>query len=337
MKAAFFVLTQQQRDYIMAQKSLRNAGITPVFYDDVLDADHVPPETDFEIASIFIDSSIDEKLVSKLPNLKFIATQSTGYDHIDLDVCKRKGITVSSVPSYGERTVAEYTFALILMLSRKMYDAYHRIREEGQFNLQELQGFDLYGKTLGVIGTGSIGKHVVCIAKGFGMKVVACDVYPNETMSKELEFQYCSLKELLEQSDIVTLHVPYLESTHHLINKENIYQMKRGAYLINTSRGQVVETEALVRALKDEHIAGAGLDVLEEEGALKDDLEFLQSTLKAERLRKVLAGHALIDHPRVIVTPHNAFNTKEALQRILDVTIQNIIAFTSGKPTNIVE
>ena len=337
MKAAFFVLTQQQRDYIMAQKSLRNAGVTLVFYDEVLDVDHIPPEVDFEIASIFIDSSIDEKLVSKLPNLKFIATQSTGYDHIDLDVCKRRGIIVSSVPSYGEHTVAEYTFALILMLSRKMYDAYHRIREKRQFNLRELQGFDLYGKTLGVVGTGSIGKHVIHIAKGFGMKVVACDVYPNEAMSKELEFKYCSLKELLEQSNIVTLHVPYLTSTHHLINKENIYQMKRGAYLINTSRGQVVETEALVRALKDEHIAGAGLDVLEEEGVLKDDLEFLQSTLKAEHLRTVLAGHALIDHPRVIVTPHNAFNTKEALQRILDVTIQNIIAFTSGKPTNIVE
>ncbi|KKM22735.1 hypothetical protein LCGC14_1622320, partial [marine sediment metagenome] len=263
MKAAFFVLTQQQRDYIMAQKSLRNAGVTLVFYDEVLDVDHIPPEVDFEIASIFIDSSIDEKLVSKLPNLKFIATQSTGYDHIDLDVCKRRGIIVSSVPSYGERTVAEYTFALILMLSRKMYDAYHRIREKRQFNLRELQGFDLYGKTLGVVGTGSIGKHVIRIAKGFGMNVVACDVYPNEAMSKELEFKYCSLEELLEQSDIVTLHVPYLKSTHHLINKENIYQMKRGAYLINTSRGQVVETEALVRALKDEHIAGAGLDVLE--------------------------------------------------------------------------
>lgn len=337
MKIAFFQLDPDQRTYIEKHEKLTKLNPELLFYDALLRSDSVPSETGIDAISIFIGSEVNVSVLKKLPDLKLIAARSTGYDHIDVNACKRRGITVSSVPSYGERTVAEYTFALILMLSRKMYDAYHRIREKGQFNLQELQGFDLYGKTLGVVGTGSIGKHVIHIAKGFGMKVVACDVYPNETMSKELEFRYCSLKELLGKSDIVTLHVPYLTSTHHLINKENIYQMKRGAYLINTSRGQVVETEALVSALKDEHIAGAGLDVLEEEGALKDDLEFLQSTLKAERLHTVLANHALIDHPRVIVTPHNAFNTKEALQRILDVTVQNIIAFASGKPINVVE
>ena len=277
-------------------------------------------------------------MLSHLPNLQLITTRSTGYDHIDLVACVKHGTAVANVPSYGSPTVAEFAFALILTLSRKIYDAYHRVREDGSFQLDGLQGFDLKGKTLGVVGTGDIGRAVVRIANGFEMKVVASDVKPDEEFAKEQSFRYCELDELLEQSDIVTLHVPYLASTHHLINKDNITKFKRGAYLINTSRGPVVETEALVQALTNGHIAGAGLDVLEEEGIVKDELAFLVGGHpEATNLKTVLAGHVLIDHPNVIVTPHNAFNTQEALQRILETTIENHLSFIHEEPRNLVK
>ncbi len=338
MKIAFFKLKQWQRDRIKNHPGLRDAQIEFVFYDHALDKDHIPSSVDFDAISIFVDSLINKEVLGKFPNLKFIATRSTGYDHIDIEACKERSIAVSYVPSYGENTVAEHTFALILTLSRKIYDAYHRVREEGSFNLEGLQGFDLKGKTLGIIGTGNIGRNVVKIAKGFGMEVVAADVHPDEQFSREFGFSYCSLEELLKKSDIVTLHVPYMESTHHLINKNNIALMKQGAYLINTSRGPVVETEALVQALKEKRLGGAGLDVLEEEGIVKDELTFLLSGRTEEHnLRAALAGHILIDFPNVIVTPHNAFNTIEAISRILDVTAENIVSFIKGEPINVVK
>ncbi|MBI2113097.1 MAG: hydroxyacid dehydrogenase, partial [Candidatus Wildermuthbacteria bacterium] len=189
--------------------------------------------------------------MEKFPNLKLIATRSTGYDHIDINECKKRGVAVASVPGYGENTVAEFTFALILGLSKKIFEGYHRIKEQGKFDLTGLQGFDLKGKTLGVIGTGRIGKHVIKIAKGMDMNVVAFDVMEDKETAQKLGFQYLALDELLGQSDIITLHVPYMKETHYLVNKNNIRRIKKGAYIINTSRGGIIETEALVAALRD--------------------------------------------------------------------------------------
>jgi D-lactate dehydrogenase len=175
------------------------------------------------------------------------------------------------------------------------------------------------------------------MANGFGMKVVGFDAYPNADLAQKLEFTYLPLEELLATSDIITIHVPYNKDTRHLINKENIGKIKKGAYLINTARGAIVETEAIVDALKNETLAGAGLDVLEEEGDMSDELSLLTSPHpKEEQLKIALENHYLIDHPRVIVTPHNAFNTKEAVERILDTTIENIKNFSAGSPTNVV-
>ncbi|MFH0924917.1 MAG: hydroxyacid dehydrogenase [bacterium] len=341
MKIAFFGIKPDEKKYIQSKlQSLfpeRSRGITIEFFGNPLDKNSIPKNTDFDAISVFVNSQVDKDIISKFKKLKLITTRSTGFDHIDLKTCKKKKITVVNVPSYGENTVAEFSFALILALSRKVYQSYDQIRETGSFNLEDFQGFDLKGKTLGVIGTGRIGRHSIKIAKGFGMRVLAYDKYPSKGFEIEAGFFYVSLNELLEKSDVVTLHVPYNKETHHLINKRSLSKIKKGSILINTSRGGVVETGALVRALQNKQLAGAGLDVLEEEGIIKDEAEFLfKGHPKEDDLRTLLANHVLIDMPNVIITPHNAFNTEEALNRILDTTAENITAFIEGKPINIV-
>lgn len=330
-KAVFFNLEPWGKDYMLESKALKAAGVALGFEDYILNRSHLPEDADFDVLGVFVDSKADAAVISALPNLKCIATLSTGFDHIDLAAATAHGIVVSSVPSYGERTVAEYTFALLLALSRKICEGRHRVREEGKFTAEGLRGFDLQGKTIGIIGTGRIGQHAIMMAKGFGMKVLAFDIYKNEGFAKEAGFPYISLEELLAQSDVVSLHVPATPETYHLLNKNNLSLVKRGAYVINTSRGAVVETAALVEALKNGQLAGAGLDVIEEESVLKSDgiTGHSDETLKAIQ--------ELIAMPNVIVTPHNAFNSKEAFLRILDTTIENIAAFVNGAPKNLVQ
>lgn len=336
-KAVFFNLETFARDYFSQDETVKKLGVELVFADKVLKAETVPADVDFDIAGVFVDSLVGKAVLDKLPSIKFIAALSTGYDHIDLAECKKRGITVSYVPSYGENTVAEYTFGLLLALARKICDAHCRVRDERSFGLEGLRGFDLMGKTIGVVGTGRIGEHVIRIGKGFAMNVLAYDPYPKEQFAKEMDFQYLPLEEVLKNSEVVTLHVPYMASTHHLMNAKTIAQMKQGAYLINTSRGAVVETDALVRALASGHLGGAALDVLEEEGVIKDELNILAEGHPEEyNLKTVLENHALIDMPNVIITPHNAFNSVEGLTRILATTVENIDGFASGKPVNIV-
>lgn len=337
MKLAFFGNEEWQKDHLAKSDALKEAGVEVTFVEGILDSSHLPEQADADAISVFVDSVIDKVVIGALPNLKFIATRSTGYDHIDLDAAKERDVAISNVPAYGANTVAEHAFGLLLALSKRIYDGYEQVRETGKFDPHALRGFDLNKKTLGVIGTGRIGQHSARIGKGFGMNVIAHDPYPNEAFAKETGVTYRSLSELLAESDVVTIHVPYLESTHHLINKESIQHMKEGSVLINTSRGAVVETAALLSALRSGKLYGAGLDVLEEEGVIKDELNFLVSGDPAEHnLKTVLSNHVLIDLPNVIVTPHSAFNTKEALERILNTTIENIVAFTKGTPENVV-
>ncbi len=313
------------------------SGHEIVFHEGSITTHPDLTDPDAEVLCTFIESRIGEEELKRFPALKLIATRSTGFDHIDLAAAKARNIAVTNVPFYGENTVAEFAFALLLALSRRIIDADERVREAGTFSPTGLRGFDLAGKTIGVVGTGHIGAHVIRMAQGFGMKVVAFDAHPNADLSHTLNFSYAPLPELLGTSDIITLHVPYNEQTHHLINRENISMIKKGAYLINTARGAVVETQALVGALKNETLEGAGLDVLEEEGNLSDEAAFLTAPHPhEEELKIVLENHYLISHPRVIVTPHLAFNTKEAVERILDTTILNIQNFATGAPTNIV-
>ncbi len=299
------------------------------------DAD-VEKLADAEIISPFIYSKLTAERLAKLPKLKLISTRSTGFDHIDVAECAKRGITVSNVPFYGENTVAEHTFALILALSRKVHEAFVRVRA-GNFSLDGLRGFDLKDKTIGVVGAGHIGLHVIRIARGFGMNVLAFDVHRDNFLSEVLGFTYADMHTLLENSDIITLHAPYNKHTHHLINRDNIREIKRGAILINTARGGLVDTEALLTALENKILAGAGLDVLEGEETIYEESALLGDALNPERLRRAIQNHVILKHPNVVFTPHNAFNSQEALERILDTTATNITSFIAGAPRNVVK
>lgn len=289
-----------------------------------------------DVIVVFIHSHVDEKVLSKTPKLKFIATSSTGYDHIDIAACKKRGIKVANVPFYGENTVAEHTFALILAITRKIVHSVNQTKQ-GKFTLSGLRGFDLKGKTIGVVGTGHIGEHVIRIAHGFEMKILAFDVKQNKALENHYPLTYVTLDKLLSGSDITTIHAPYNQHTHHLINSNNLKKVKHGAILINTSRGGLVDTSALFSALKSGRLGGAGLDVLEEEGIIGEESELLVKSADRDDLAAVVAAHKLLALDNVIVTPHNAFNSQEAVERIMHTTLENILAWQKGKPQNTVE
>jgi D-lactate dehydrogenase len=291
--------------------------------------------TGAEILSVFIYSTLTASLLRRLPRLRFIATRSTGFDHIDLTFCRRRYIGVSNVPSYGENTVAEHTFALILALSRNIHKAYVKTIK-GDFSLEGLQGFDLKGKTLGVVGAGHIGLHVIKMARGFGMDVLVADVKKNVFLSEVLDFRYVPLETLLRHADIVSLHVPYMPSTHHLMNRQTFRMMKRGALFINTARGGLVDTDGLVWALDEGIVGGAGLDVLEGEELVKEERQLLSKDFPKEKLATALRNHILLHRENVVITPHIAFDSREALQRILETTVHNIASFLAGVPINVV-
>lgn len=332
MKLLCFEATDDEIAY--CTKAL--SGVDVVYFDEKLQ-DRPKPDAEAEIISVFVGSTVTKESLKLFPKLKYIVTRSTGYDHIDLKGCAARNVRVCNVPSYGEHTVAEFTMGLLLSLSRKLYDGIDRLKETGSFSYEGLQGFDLRDRTLGVVGTGRIGRHVVRMAKGFSMNVIAYDPFPSADLAKDEGFTYVTLDELLKQSDIVTLHVPYMKETHHLMNAKRFAKMKTGALLINVSRGGLVDTDALLAVLKNETLGGAALDVLEEEGAIKDEFTFLRDGHPASAvLKTVLENHELMRLPNVLITPHMAFNTREGVERIIKTTSENIQAIVKGKPQNLV-
>ena len=292
------------------------------------------------ILSTFINSKVSKDVIDSLPGLKLIATRSTGFDHIDVEYAASKGIVVCNVPTYGENTVAEHAFALILSLARNLKKAHFKV-SEGDFSIKDLIGFDLKGKTIGVVGTGHIGLRVIKMAGGFSMRVLAFDPMPNQFLSEVLGFKYVDFEELLKESDIITLHAPDNKKTHHMINEGNIGIIKKGAILINTARGGLVDTVALMKALDEKIIAGAGLDVLEGEDIILEEKQLLMRRKKdlynPEKLQLTLRNCFLLQRENVIFTPHTAFYSKEALKRILDTTIHNIGAFLEANPVNTIK
>jgi D-lactate dehydrogenase len=336
LRVAFFDVTTEEKKYF--EEKLRESQEFAVTYSRAkLNRTTATKFQDAEAISAFVYSKLDSSVLELLPRLKLISTMSTGFDHIDLAYCKEKGITVCNVPVYGEKTVAEHTFALMLSLSRKIPQSLENVRKL-DFRLDELQGFDLDGKTLGLVGLGHIGANVARIAKSFGMKLLVSDPHPDQRIVKSIGARLVSLPVLLKHSDIISLHAPYNVHTHHLINRDNILQVKPGAYLINTARGGLIETEALLLGLHKGLLAGAGIDVLEEESFIKEEQELLKRPQgNNQMLKTVLEDHLLLNDPRVIITPHNAFNSREALQRILDTSLLNIRRFASGRPINVVK
>jgi len=285
-----------------------------------------------DAVGVFIYSNVTEKLLHKLPKAKLVLTMSTGFDHVDVAACRKRGVTVCNVPEYGSNTVAEHAFALLLAVSRKIPPSIERT-QRGDFRLDGLRGFDLAGKTLGLIGLGKIGIHVARIAQGFEMDVLAFDPYAKKTPGIRL----MPLKQLLQESDVISLHCPLTEKTRHILNGKTMKWLKPGAVLINTARGGLIETEALLKALYEKRVAAVALDVLEEEGSIREEKQLLhEAALKASDFKTALQQHALLAQDNVLVTPHNAFNSQEALQRILDTTADNATAYFAGKAKNTV-
>ncbi len=330
MKIAFFETEDWEKDFL--KSNIKNA----LLLKQKISSANANKFKDYSIISTFINSGLDKNALGKLEKLKLIVTRSTGYDHIDLAECKRRKITVCNVPSYGENTVAEHTFGLILALSRKLHKAFELTRKGG-FDFHGLMGMDLKGKTIGIIGTGKIGVHVIRIAKGFDMNVIAFDVNRDSRLARKLKFRYVSFNYLLQNSDIITLHVPYNKHTHHMINLSTIKIIKKGSLLINTARGSLIQTGALLYGLDKGLLAGAGLDVLENERMIKEERALINNHYSAKNLKILLEEHILAEQDNVVITPHNAFNSKEAIQRILKTTVDNIHNFLRGKKTNIVK
>ncbi|MBI2445092.1 hydroxyacid dehydrogenase [Candidatus Micrarchaeota archaeon] len=328
-RIAFFDLEPWEGTYI--KRHLH--GFKTDCFTEGLDEKNVVKARNADAVGVFIYSPITEKILQKLPKAKLVVTLSTGYDHIDLAACRKRDVTVCNVPEYGSNTVAEHTFALLLALSRRIPASTERTKK-GDFRLQDLRGFDLAGKTIGIVGLGRIGQHVARIAQGFDMKILAYDVNgPAIPGVKRVP-----LKTLLQQSDVVTLHCPLNGKTRHLLNGKTLQWLKKGAVVLNTARGGLIETEALLKALYEKRVSAAALDVLEEEGSIREEKQLLhEAALKASDFKTALQQHALLAQDNVIVTPHNAFNSQEALQRILDTTADNVKAYFAGKPKNIVK
>lgn len=336
MKIIFFEVPESEQSEFKDSFT----GVETVFSTEKLDEDNISLAEGGEVISVFVNSVVNQSIIDKLPNLKFIATRSTGVDHIDVKYANEKSIAVSNVPGYGAHTVAEFAFALLLNLSRKVYAANEQLREESSFDMLPFRGFDLNGKTLGVIGTGRIGKNVVDIARGFGMEVIAYDLHPDLAFATARGMKYDTFDAVLQNSDVLTLHAPYTPENHHLINKEKFSIMKKGVYLINTARGELIDTDALVWALNEGIVAGAGLDVLEGERQLKEEMEILADPIKSDHVsnyKTLFEDHVLIDLPNVVVTPHIAFYSKEAEGEIIKTTIDNISGFINKSPINLLK
>lgn len=318
MTLAFF--DTKPYDHIYFDEELKSAKIKAKFFETKLNADSAPLAKGCDAVCAFVNDDINSDCIDVLANagVKLIALRCAGYNNVDFKAAQGR-IHIVRVPEYSPRAVAEHAIALLLTLNRKIHRAHTRIRE-GNFTLHGLIGMDLYGKTAAVIGTGRIGRCFAEIAKGFGMKVMACDPYPNSNLGVE----YSDLDSIWPQADIISLHCPLTNDTRNMINQQSISQMKDGVYLINTSRGALVDTDALISGLKAGKIGGAGLDVYEEEADYfyedRSDMVITDDNL----LR-------LITYPNVLVTSHQAFFTHEALSEIARITTASLKAFAAGE------
>ena len=338
MKIYFFGVDDWEKLHL--ERKLKENGISGEikFTKEALTEENIEIYKDADIISVFIYSHINKNVLDKMENLKFIITRSATYEHIDVEYAKKKGILVANIPGYGNNTVAEFTFALILALARRLKPMIKNVSEK-KYSREGLMGIDIMGKTIGIIGTGRIGAHVARIAHGFGMKILAYDRTKKPELIEKYGVEYVGLEELLMRSDIVTVHLPYNRATKYTINKFNIKLMKLDAMLINTSRGAVVEVDAVIEALKEGRLAGGvALDTLEaEEDTIKEEEVLKRDEIPAVKIEKAAEKYYLLNEDNVILSPHLAYYTKDALERILDITVEEIKKFIEGeKPENLV-
>ena len=321
MNIAFFSTKKYDQDFFDSTNTDFNHQLT--FFETGLNEHTASLTKDFNAVCVFVNDDLNAATINKLAKngIQLIALRCAGFNNVDLKAAAEKNIKVVRVPAYSPQAVAEHAVALILTLNRKTHKAYNRVRENN-FSLEKLTGFNLYGKTVGVIGTGIIGQCFAKIMLGFGCKVLAYDIKPNEEL-KSSGVEYVELEKLLKASDIISLHCPLNEHTHHLIDGNAFEKMKDGAMLINTGRGALIDTSAVVEALKSEKLGYLGIDVYEQEsGLFFNDL--------SETVNKDDDFLRLMSFPNVLITGHQGFFTKEALEQIAQVTLQNLTDFENG-------
>jgi D-lactate dehydrogenase len=307
---------------------------------------------DAEVLSIFITAKVDAAFVAAHPRLRLVTTRSQALDHIDVAACRARDIVVCHVPNYGETTVAEHTFALLLAISRRLRELMTKPKP-ARFSYDAMRAFDLAGKTIGIVGLGYVGRRVAALAEAFRMKVIVTDVREPGRAAEALDFELVPQEELFARADIISLHAPLTPDTYHLIDRENLARCRRGVVIINTARGALVETAALVEALDSGQVSGAGLDVLEDERVLRksaaqiiagDIVSHLRSDAVAQEardadriraLQELMLSDGILARANVVFTPHVAFNSAEAVQRLREVTVENIRAFATGTPVNL--
>lgn len=311
----------QPYDQLSFERIRKSYGFEMVYHRSHLNAKNVPLAQGADIVCVFVNDTVDAETIRGLSELgvRLIALRCAGFNNVDLQAAARCGIPVVRVPAYSPHAVAEYAVAMILSLNRKIHRAYWRTRD-GNFSLHGLLGFDLYGKTAGIVGTGKIARPLIHILKGFGMQVVAYDIYPDNRYALAEGIEYVTLDELYQRADIISLHCPLTDRNRHMIDDAAIGRMKPGVILINTGRGQLIDTAALIEGLKEKQIGAAGLDVYEEEAAY-----FYEDT--SDRIMDDDMLARLLSFNNVIVTSHQAFFTREALDNIAQVTMQNIHDF----------
>lgn len=315
IKIAFF--DTKEYDKKLFEEYNNSYGYEINFLESKLNAETAPLAKGYDVVCIFVNDVVDEKTIQILneDGVKLIALRCAGFNNVDIKKMV-PNIKVVRVPEYSPYAVAEHATALLLDLNRKIYKAYQRTKKYN-FSLNGLLGFDINGKTVGVIGTGKIGKVFIKIMKGFGANVVAFDVYKDEKAAQELGFRYVELDELYSTSDIISLHCPLTDSNFKMINMDSMSKMKKGVIIINTSRGKLIDTESLIQKLSEGHIGGVGLDVYE------DEEEFFLNDMSNSYIRdKDLS--ILLSMPNIVITSHQAFFTKEALNKIANDTFENI-------------
>ena len=307
-------------EYVMFEKSLNDMGDDELgkYYETV------------DIISTFVYSRLDADLLAKFKNLKMVSTRSTGYNNVDVDYCREHNIIVSNVVGYGEITVAEFAVGTLLNLTRKIRTSQKKLKH-GIVKVDEDMGVDLFGKTVGVIGTGAIGRHFAKLVKAFGCKVLAYDLYPNQKLIDDGICEYVDLETIYKNSDIISLHCPATKENYHMINKDSIEKMKDGVFIINTARGDLIDTIALYDALTTMKVAGCALDVLEyEDIMIKNNVETAIHKDK-EFVLYSLVNQKMLQLENAIITPHIGFNSIDAVIRILDSSMGHVFDFIEGK------
>ena len=322
----FYDVKPYEKDFFELEIN-KDIDITYIDSDLLTDRELTEQEQNADVISVFTLSKLDKQVLSKFKNLKLILTRSVGFSHIDLDYCNSKNIIVANAPHYGDYTVAEFSFGLLLSLVRRIGYGQHELKQGDMY--PETYGMELYNKTIGIIGTGAIGSKSIKIAKGFSMNVLCYDINENEDLSQEYNVKYVDLDTLCKFSDVIMLHAPFTSHNYHMIDKRKLSLMKDTAVIVNTARGELIDTEALYDALIENKIQGAALDVFEFEETISNKRPTEKINLK--KLRISLINNKLLNLPNVIATPHIAYDTKEAINRILQKTAKSLNEFLLGK------